>query len=307
MKNVNAKGFDKDCKQSSSSQFMSQDKGKKNDRDGGQYTVPSRPKCFGCQGFMYMKQKCPTYLKIIGKSKALAATLSDIEPKDDSDNEDDGILNAFIAIVNPTEGIVEDVDEEEDLVESKFEKMDEQNDIHTTYAKLYKVSKKHEKLYRLATKKLSDVELEREEISTKFDEANQTIGALRFENKFLAEKTKKLKAKLFQVRAQLERTSSAKLDEILNFQKSASNRTGLGYDFSSPNIASTSTTVFVSLVNNVEFENNDVKISLASENINKGILKSLNKRSNISVITVERLDILDLISISGWPLNRATV
>ena len=158
-----------------------------------------------------MKQKCPTYLKIIGKSKALAATLSDIEPKDDSDNEDDGILNAFIAIVNPTEGIVEDVDEEEDLVESKFEKMDEQNDIHTTYAKLYKVSKKHEKLYRLATKKLSDVELEREEISTKVDEANQTIRVLRCENSFLVEKTKKLEAELFQVRAQLERTSSRSL------------------------------------------------------------------------------------------------
>ena len=54
-------------------------------------------------------------------------------------------------------------------MESKFEKMDEQADIHTAYTKLYKVSKKHEKLYRLATKKLSDVELEREEISTKFD------------------------------------------------------------------------------------------------------------------------------------------
>ena len=62
-----------------------------------------------------------------------AATLSDIEPKDDSDNKDEGILNAFIAIVNPTEGIVEDVDEEEDLVESKFEKMDEQDDIHIAY------------------------------------------------------------------------------------------------------------------------------------------------------------------------------
>ncbi|KAL4644279.1 hypothetical protein ACB092_02G153300 [Castanea dentata] len=93
-----------------------------------------------------------------------------------------------------TNDIVEYVEEEEDLVESKFEKMDEQDDIHTAYAKLYKVSKKHEKLYRLATKKLSDVELEREEISTKFDEANQTIGALRFENDFLAEKTKKLEA-----------------------------------------------------------------------------------------------------------------
>ena len=48
VKNVNAKGFDKDCKQSSSSQFKNQDKGKKDVRDGGQYTVLSGPKCFGC-------------------------------------------------------------------------------------------------------------------------------------------------------------------------------------------------------------------------------------------------------------------
>ena len=66
-----------------------------------------------------------------------------------SDNEDNGILNALTATINPTEGIVEVVDEEEELVESKFEKMDEQDDIHTAYEKLYKLSKKHEKLYRL--------------------------------------------------------------------------------------------------------------------------------------------------------------
>ena len=77
--------------------------------------------------------------------------MNDTEPEDDSDNEDDGILNAFTATVNSTEGIFENVDKEEDLVESKFEKMDEQDDIHTAYAKLYKVSEKHEKLYRLAT------------------------------------------------------------------------------------------------------------------------------------------------------------
>ena len=156
------------------------------------------------------------YLNIIGKSKALAATLSDTKPEDDSDNEDDGILNAFTTTVNPTEGIVEDVDEEEELVESKFEKMDKQDDIHIAYAKLYKVLEKQEKLYRLATKKLSEVELEWEEIPTKFDEANQTIEALRFENNLLAEKTKVLEAELFQVKAQMERTSSTKLDEMLN-------------------------------------------------------------------------------------------
>ena len=72
-----------------------------------------------------MKHECPTYLKSIGKSKALAATLSDTELEDNSNNEDDGILNAFTASIDPTEGIVEDVDEEEDLVESKFEKMDD--------------------------------------------------------------------------------------------------------------------------------------------------------------------------------------
>ena len=95
MKNSNGKGFDKDRRQSSSSQFKSQDKGKKDARDGDQYTVPSGPKCFGCQGFGHMKQECPTYLKSIGKSKALAATLSDTEPEDDSDNEDEGIRNVF--------------------------------------------------------------------------------------------------------------------------------------------------------------------------------------------------------------------
>ena len=62
--------------------------------------------------------------------------MSNTEPKDDFDNEDDGILNAFTATVNPTDGIVEDVVEEEELVESKFDKMDDQDDIHTTYEKL---------------------------------------------------------------------------------------------------------------------------------------------------------------------------
>ena len=143
--------------------------------------------------------------------------MSNTEPEDDSDNEDDKILNAFIDTVNPTEGIVENVDEGEELVDSKFENMDDQDDIHTAYEKLYKLSKKHDKLYRLATKKLSDVELDCEELFTKFDEENQTIGALRFEKNLLAEKTKKLEAELFQVRAQLKRScfkSDAKHSEI---------------------------------------------------------------------------------------------
>ena len=169
MKNANGRNFDKDRRQSSSSQFKGQDKGRNDAKEGGQYTVPAGPKCFGCQGFEHMKHECPMYFKSIGKSKALTSTLSDTELKEDSNNEDDRILNAFIATVNPTNGIVEDVEEDDELVESKFEKMDDQDDIHTAYEKLYKVFEKYEKFYRLATKKLSDVELDREELSTKLD------------------------------------------------------------------------------------------------------------------------------------------
>ena len=131
MKNANEKGFDKYCRQSNSSQFKSQDKGKKNAKEGGQYTVPVGPKCLGCQGFDHMKNECPTYLKSIGKSKALVATLSNTKP------EDDRILNAFTATINPIDGIVEDMVEKEELVESKFKKMDDQDDIHIAYKKLY--------------------------------------------------------------------------------------------------------------------------------------------------------------------------
>ena len=75
----------------------------------------------------------------------------------------------------------------------------------------------------------------------------------------MVEKTKKLETELFQVRAQLERTSRANLDEMPSLQKYASNQTGLGYDFSSPSIASTSTIVFAPPANNIETENNVVK------------------------------------------------
>ena len=57
---------------------------------------------------------------------------------------------------------------------------------------------------------------------------------------------------------------------MLSLQKSTSDQIGLGYDLSSSNIVSTSTTVFVPPANNVEIENNDVKIDLTSENLDKG-------------------------------------
>ena len=66
---------------------------------------------------------------------------------------------------------------------------------------------------------------------------------------------------------------------MLSLQKHSSDRTDLRYDFSSPSVGSTSTTVFVPSTNNVETENNNVKNELASVNIDKrkSILEALPK------------------------------
>ena len=116
-----------------------------------------------------MKQECPTYLKSIGKSEALVATLSDTKLEADlEDSNQEGTFMAFTATVESKE-YKEMVNEEEELMELIFEKMDKRYDIHTAYSKIYKNYEKYEKLYRLATRKLSEVKLEREKLSNKVD------------------------------------------------------------------------------------------------------------------------------------------
>ena len=53
------------------------------------------------------------------------------------------------------------------------------------------------------------------------------------ENTLLEEKIKNLEVELSQARTQIERASSAKLDEVLSAQKPSSDKTGLGYAVSS--------------------------------------------------------------------------
>ena len=68
----------------------------------------------------------------------------------------------------------------------------------------------------------------------------------------------------------MERTSNAKFNEMLSFQKDASNKTSLGYENSS-HIASSSNTVFVSPANNENVEKNETKIEISNENnLDKG-------------------------------------
>ena len=56
IKNANVKVGDKHRSQSAFSQFKSQDKGKRESKDASQgNNVPTRPKCYRCQGFGHMK------------------------------------------------------------------------------------------------------------------------------------------------------------------------------------------------------------------------------------------------------------
>ena len=88
---------------------MSQEKTKREAKDGGQNNnVPSGPKWYGCQGYGYMKQECPTYLKSIRKSKALVTTLNDMELEAESDDSDqEGIVSAFTTTIDSPEEAVE--------------------------------------------------------------------------------------------------------------------------------------------------------------------------------------------------------
>ena len=57
---------------------------------------------------------------------------------------------------------------------------------------------------------------------------------------------------------------------MLSSQKATSEKIGLGYNFSSPNIASSSTIVFVSPTDNVNSKIDETKTEIASENLDKG-------------------------------------
>lgn len=105
--------------------------------------------------------------------------------------------------------------------------------------------------------------MDSENISTKLNKGNQNIGSLRYKSNSIVKKAMKLDTKLFQLRAQLKRTSSAKLYEMLSIRKSSLVRIGLGYVSSTlPFLLLNLLTVMFSFVHpldNEKIENNAPK------------------------------------------------
>ena len=90
--------------------------------------------------------------------------------------------------------------------------------------------------------------MKKTDLLVKLDETIRLVETLVVENTSLEEKVKNLEVELSQARTQIERMSSAKLDEVLSAQKPSFDNTGLGYAVSfgpSFSTASGSKIVFV--------------------------------------------------------------
>ena len=81
----------------------------------------------------------------------------------------------------------------------------------------------------LGLKKINTLEQEKKNLLVKLFDANELITSVKIENMSLIGKVKSLEFELSLAREQLDRTSTSKLDKLLNVQKSASDKIGLGF------------------------------------------------------------------------------
>ena len=186
-----------------------------------------------------MRIECPNYLMKEktkeSKDKGLVATQSDI--KNDSSDEyvgESSHVMAFVASTNKV--IVESASNGEDSADDEVPK---KLTLQEAYDKLCTKFIKSGKTSHLCRKEVNEVKTKKADLLVKLDETTRLVETLVVENTSLEEKVKNLEVELSQTRTQIERMSSAKLDEVLSAQKPSSDKTGLRYVVSSGPFSST--------------------------------------------------------------------
>ena len=204
--------------------------------------------CHECKGFGHMRIVCPNYLMMEktkeSKDKGLVATGSDTE-NDSSDEYVDECSHVMAFAASTNKVIVENASDSED---SSDDEVPKKMTLQEAYDKLCTEFIKLEKTSHLCRKELNEVKNEKANLLVKLNETKRLVETLVVENTSLEEKVKNLEVELSQARTQIERMSSAKLDELLSAQKPSSDKTGLGYAISSgpsSSMASRLRTVFV--------------------------------------------------------------
>ena len=195
-----------------------------------------------------MRIECPNYLMKENtkesKDKGLVATQSDTE--NDSSNEYVGECSHVIAFAASTNKVI--VESASDSENSSNDEVPKKLTLQEAYDKLCTEFIKFEKTSHLCRKQLIEVKTEKTDLLIKLKETTRLVETLVVENTSLEEKVKNLEVELSQTRTQIERMSSAKLDEVLSAQKPSSGKIGLGYAISSNPFSSTasgSRTVFM--------------------------------------------------------------
>ena len=146
------------------------------------------------------------------KNKGLVATWSDIE--NDSSDEYVDKCSHIMAFVASTDKVI--VESANDSKESSDDEVPKKLTLQEAYDKLCIEFIKFEKISHLCRKELNEVKTEKTDLLFKLDETKRLVETLFVENTSLEENVKNLKVGLSQARTQIERMSSAKLDEVLS-------------------------------------------------------------------------------------------
>ena len=232
-------------------QFRKKDKGKPSRKSkslrNGKNEKPLI-QCHECKCFGHMRIECPNQLMKEktkeSKDKGLVVTLSDTE--NDSFGEYVDECRHIMTFAASTDKVI--MESASDSEDSSDDEVSKKMTLQEAYDKLCTKFIKSEKTSHLCRKELNEVKTEKADLLVKLDETTRLVETLAVENTSLEEKVKNLKVELSQARTQIERMSSANLDEVLSAQKLSSDKTGLGYVFSfdpSFSTASGSRTVFM--------------------------------------------------------------
>ena len=119
-----------------------------------------------------------------------------------------------MAFVTTTDKVImESVSDSED---SSNDEVPKKLTFQEAYDKLYTEFIKFEKTSHLCRKELNEVKTEKVELLVKLDETTRLVETLIVENTSLEEMVKNLEVELSQARIQIEKMSSAKLNEVLS-------------------------------------------------------------------------------------------
>ena len=153
----------------------------------------------------------------------MAVTLNDDEVFDHKSKSDqEGNFMAFTATTV--------VSESEIIAKNPFdEELFENADLQEAYNKLCKIVANDTMNVDLGLKKINTLEQEKKNLLVKSFDANELITSVKIENMSLIEKVKSLESELSVAREPLDRTSTSKLDNMLNVQKSSFDKIGLGF------------------------------------------------------------------------------